>query len=207
MNTLVDNYLYSFNIPNIDNKTLANKCFIIESILDKTTKPVTKGIYGNIPSAKNKQYNLFTFSTTELVQLYNIICEKIDPLLEKDTPYVIKSWMNIYRKGENINWHDHWPAEYKVWHGFYCVNTEEVSSSTMYRIPGVPGEIEVPSKDGLLVVGKSENDKHKSTTWYGKAPRITLAFDIVPVYSANPNETSDMSNLHLYHYVPMYRKN
>ena len=206
MDTIVENYLFSTQITSINNKKLANKCFVIEDTLNKTTKPVPKGIYGNIPSAKNKQYNLFTFSTTELVQLYNIICEKTDSLLEKDTSYVIKSWMNIYRKGESIGWHDHWPAKDKVWHGFYCVNTEEVNSSTLYKIPGVAGEVDVPSKDGLLVVGKSDNDKHRSTPWYGKTPRITLAFDIVPVYSANPNENSDMSNLHLYHYVPMYRK-
>ena len=114
------------------------------------------------------------------------------PLLEKDTQYVLKGWLNVYRTGENIDWHDHWLAPAKVWHGFYCVGVEEQPSATLYKIPNVP-EVTVPSKDGLLVVGKSENDLHKSTIWTGKNPRITIAFDIVPITSA-----SNMPNTYPY---------
>lgn len=186
MNTLVDDYLYSFNTTNIDNISLYKKCLAIEKVIFNTTPAVPKGVYGNQSTARHNYYNIFTFPVTEINQLYKHIVDNINPILDKNTNYVLKGWLNVYRTGENIDWHDHWPANAKVWHGFYCVGVEEQPSATLYKIPNIP-EIEVPSKDGLLVVGKSENDLHKSTVWTGKKPRITIAFDIVPIPSINFN--------------------
>jgi hypothetical protein len=202
MNTIVNDYLYSFQIDSINNEKLFNKCLVVENIIIHTTPPVEKGWYGNLASAKNQSYNLFTFPVTELHQLYGEMVKNITPLLDKDTTYVLKSWMNVYRKGDRVNWHTHWPSEYKVWHGFYCVNVGENESATIYKIPGIEDNISVTSKNGLLVIGKSENDKHSSTIWQGERPRITLAFDIVPVLAANPNEDTSMIDLKLYYYIP-----
>jgi hypothetical protein len=202
MQTIVDDYLYSFQLDNIDNETLFNKCLVIENIIIQTTPPAEKGWYGNLTSAKNQCYNLFTFPVKELNQLYDAMVKNITPLLDKDTSYVLKSWMNVYRKGDKVSWHQHWPPECKVWHGFYCVNVGENESATNYKIPNIKEIINVPSVDGLLVVGKSDDDKHSSTEWQGDKPRITLAFDIVPMYSANPNESTTMYDMHLYHYMP-----
>ena len=70
-----------------------------------------------------------------------------------------------HRQGNHIDWHGHWNATKKTYHGFYCVNTEGVKPShTKYRIPGVSNEIIVGSEDGLLVIGKSENDEHQVLT-------------------------------------------
>lgn len=202
MQTIVDDYLYGFQLDNIDNETLFNKCLVIEDIIIQTTPPAEKGWYGNLTSAKNQSYNLFTFPVKELHQLYQEMVKNITPLLEKDTPYVLKSWMNVYRKGDKVSWHAHWPSECKVWHGFYCVNVGENESATNYKIPGIKEIVNVPSVDGLLVVGKSDDDRHSSTEWQGDKPRITLAFDIVPMWAANPNENTHMYDLSLYHYIP-----
>lgn len=101
-------------------------------------------------------------------------------------PYYIQSWLNFYFKGDFIDWHHHdWnmnrPLHFDpAWHGFVCVDTEP-DSKTSYRWKNLPHTIEVPSKDGLLVLGLSNGDVHKSSEWLDDTrPRITIAFDIVP---------------------------
>ena len=202
MKTIIDDYLYGFQLDSIDNQALFDKCLVMEDIIIKTTSPAEKGWYGNLTSAKNQEYNLFTFPVKELHQLYQEIVKNISTLLDKDTSYVLKSWMNVYRKGDKVSWHAHWPPECKVWHGFYCVNVGKNESATNYKIPGIKEIINVPSIDGLLVVGKSDDDRHSSTEWQGDKPRITLAFDIIPMWAANPNENTHMYDLSLYHYIP-----
>jgi hypothetical protein len=202
MQTIVDNYLYGFQLDNIDNQTLFDKCLVMEDIIIQTTPPAKKGWYGNLTSAKNQSYNLFTFPVKELHQLYQEMVKNITPLLDSNTSYVLKSWMNVYRKGDKVSWHAHWPPEQKVWHGFYCVNVGKNESATNYKIPGIKEIVNIPSVDGLLVVGKSDDDRHSSTEWQGDKPRITLAFDIIPMSAANPNENTHMYDLSLYHYIP-----
>jgi hypothetical protein len=202
MQTIVNDYLYGFQLDNIDNEALFDKCLVVEDIIIQTTPPAEKGWYGNLTSAKNQSYNLFTFPVKELHQLYEAMVKNISPLLDKDTSYVLKSWMNVYRKGDKVSWHAHWPPECKVWHGFYCVNVGENESATNYKIPGIKEIVNVPSVNGLLVVGKSDDDRHTSTEWQGDKPRITLAFDIIPMWAANPNENTNMYDLSLYHYIP-----
>ena len=54
----------------------------------------------------------------------------------------------------------------------------------------------VVSKEGLIVIGKSDGDEHSSSAWKeSKRPRITIAFDIIPV-EAIPNK------LYGNHFIP-----
>ena len=108
--------------------------------------------------------------------------------------YMIKCWLNVFRKGEKVDWHNHWPAYKKVWHGFYCVQVGD--SFTEYKIPKVNNIVKVKSKEGLLVVGKSEDDQHRSSPWNEEQrPRITVAFDIVPIDSVD-------NELRVNHFIP-----
>jgi hypothetical protein len=202
MNTIVNDYLYSFQLNSIDNEKLFNRCLVMEKIILETTPHAEKSLYGTRTGARHDSYNLFTFPVKELHQLYGEMVRTITPLLDKDTTYIMKGWMNVYHKGDNINWHTHWPSKDKVWHGFYCVNVGENESATIYKIPGIEEDVIVTSKNGLLVIGKSDDDKHSSTIWKGNKPRITLAFDIIPHWAANPNEDTDMNNLKLHYYIP-----
>jgi hypothetical protein len=54
-------------------------------------------------------------------------------------------------------------------------------------------ELTIPSKEGLLVIGRSNGDLHKSSEWLGDKPRVTLAFDISPIESIN---------FKINHYIP-----
>ena len=103
---------------------------------------------------------------------------------ENNRPHFIQCWLNYYWRGDFIDWHGHWPSEYNAWHGFFCVNVEP-QSSTLYKWKDSEQIIEVPSQNGLMVMGISDQDKHRSTEWNQQAPRITVAFDIVPVDNAS----------------------
>jgi hypothetical protein len=191
-------YLYAFDTDTIDNKRLYHRCVAIEKILNNKFPNADLSWYGNAASANNREYNLFSFLDSELIKLYQYMVKTISPLLE-DECYVLKSWMNVYRVGQQVNWHRHWPPEFKVWHGFYCVNVGE--SATHYKIPGIEDIVVVPSKEGRLVVGKSDDDRHKSTPWNNPdSLRITLAFDIVPINSILSRDI--YSNIPLNHYIP-----
>lgn len=200
MITYYPDYLYGVQIDSVDNEKLFNHCLTIETALDHITPPVKDtGWYGNKSSANNSYYNLFTFPVGELNQLYTELVKNITPLLDPNKRYVLKSWMNVYRAGQNVQWHKHWPPEFEVWHGFYCVKVGE--SSTQYKIPGAPDVITIKSEPGLLVIGKSDGDLHKSTEWNVKEyPRITLAFDIIPIDKLNPTE--DFIGVVINHYIP-----
>jgi hypothetical protein len=41
-------------------------------------------------------------------------------------------------------------------------------------------ELDIPSKNGLMVLSRSNGDVHRSSEWDQEYPRITIAFDIVP---------------------------
>ena len=191
-------YLYAFDTDTIDNTKLYDRCLIIENILNTRFPNADPSWYGNATSANNMHYNLFSFPDAELSKLYKFMVESITPLLD-DEPYVLKSWMNVYRAGQNVHWHGHWPSEFRVWHGFYCVNVGE--SATHYRIPKIEDIIVVPSKEGRLVIGKSDGDKHKSTPWTDPTSvRITLAFDIVPLSTLGKDHPYE--NTMINHFMP-----
>ena len=175
-------YVYSIKLKSLNNMELIKYCLEVEEMLRNTLKPIENpGWYGTFTTANHDSYNFLTFPNVEVNKLYKEISKYASYLLE-DKVYMIKSWVNIYRKDEKVDWHDHWPAPKKVWHGFYCVQVGD--SYTEYKIPKVEDVIKINSKEGLLVIGKSENDKHRSSRWTEiDRPRITIAFDIVPVDS------------------------
>lgn len=193
-------YLYSAQNTTINNEELFQRCLLMETVVMSATPPAGgSSWYGTAITAKHGFYNLFTFPVKELIELYDYMREQIGPKLDPDTTYVLKGWLNVYRAGERIDWHDHWAPKFRVWHGFYCVNVGD--SATIYRIPGRPDEVRIKSEPGLLVFGKSDGDKHSSTAWTDvDTPRVTLAFDIVPIDTLCPNR--DFDGLHLNHYIP-----
>jgi len=179
-----EDYLYSVKLNSIDNKELASYSLEVEKLLKKTLAPLENtNWYGTFTTAKHKNYNFLTFPNKQVSTLYHEIAKNVSPLLE-DRTYVIKSWLNVFRKGEKVDWHKHWPADKKVWHGFYCVQVGD--SHTEYQIPNVEQILKIESEEGLMVVGKSENDRHRSSIWNEEhRPRITIAFDIVPIESVD----------------------
>lgn len=198
MITYKENNLYSIDLNSLDNKKIYNEILQGEKLLKKriplfffnsglelnranqqsVENADWKG-YGSYSTENYHMYNTFNFPFYETSKLYRELVNNISPFLNKKEKYGVQCWFNVFRKGENIDWHSHWPPKSRVWHGFYCVYVED--SFTEYKYPPSDTIIKVPSKEGRLVFGKSNNDLHRSSEWdnLNKA-RITIAFDIVP---------------------------
>lgn len=116
MQTLIEDYLWCEDIV-LDNKELLLDCRDIEQFLVlNITDPEPIADYGSFTSANHKKYNLFNFHTPELNNLYKALQSTIIPKIPKDH-YMIQCWLNVFRRGQFIDWHAHWPAEHKVIHG------------------------------------------------------------------------------------------
>lgn len=193
MNVLVPDYLYSEEIYDINNEWMYSDCLQIEDYLKRTIpEPEPMLDYGSFTSANHMKYNLFNFHLHSVNDLYRAIQTKVRPHLPDDR-YMIQCWLNVFRKGQFIDWHGHWPEEFKVWHGFYCVNVGD--STTTYKFGDT--ETVVQDHNGLIVFGKSAGDVHRSSEWDQEDKhRITIAFDIIPIDAIAPDPVSR-------HYLPL----
>jgi len=182
MNTYVPDNLWGIMLPSIDNTQLMGDCLRAEEHITEHVPGDDLGNYGSKTTASFNEYNLLTLPYPSFQNLYHNMVSVIKPCLP-DEPHVMQCWLNVFRKGESIKWHKHWLAEKRVIHGFYCVNV--TPSFTEYKYKHLPGEtFKIESTEGLLVFGKSNNDIHQSSPWSGDVtPRITIAFDIVPLPS------------------------
>ena len=188
-NEHIKDYLWSEMVDptTINNKRLMANCLIIEKFLEGRIEEEANEIwttnYDSFTGRMFNRYNIFTFPSVDLIKLYTEIKRIITPVLILNETYMIQAWLNVYRENGFIDWHTHWAKEHKTIHGFYCVNVEDTPSYTEYKFPTLNNDITtVHSRDGLLVFGKSEDDKHRSSQgWSSNNPRITIAFDIVPV--------------------------
>ncbi len=192
MNVVIPQYLWTTKWDNIDNNALYNTCINVETELAKVFPPVPDPkIYGCFTSYYHDNYNLFSFPCAQLSQLYTNMSASFGQILPPGA-YYIRCWVNLFDKGKNIDWHSHWDAKYKTYHGFYCVNTEgEHESYTDYAVPHLIGNkiCRITSADGLCVIGKSERDQHRSSEWLNDGKyRVTIAFDIIPLAALRPEE-------------------
>lgn len=191
--------LWGEMLPDINNNELLKCCidteaYLIDAVLVNVSPSIYDSITTSVTTASFQQYNLFTLPRRPFQDLYHKMVEVIKPCLPSE-PHMIQCWLNVFRGGESIGWHSHWSPSYRVVHGFYCVNV--TPSFTEYKYETEPDKIyKIESKEGLLVFGKSNDDLHRSSPWvHTEVPRVTIAFDIVPV------STMDISTAPN-HYVP-----
>jgi len=190
---IIKNYLWTEESNQLDNAKLFEACMDIEQLLRKQFggPPVGEKDDRLFTTSIFSKYNIFTYPNAEIQKLYKLLTERFSKYLDADRTYMLQSWLNVYRKGAFIGLHGHWPSEANVWHGYYCVNTE--GSVTSYVVD--KETYEVKNKDGLIVIGRSGEDKHQSSPWNEEKARITIAFDIVPIDSITQRK--------LNHYLPV----
>lgn len=196
MYTYVEDRLWGKMLTSIDNAELYRCCLHAEEHhLKSFIKEEEAGVYGNKTSASYEDYNLLSLPYIPFQDLYHRMVDVIKPCLPDET-HVLQCWVNIYRAGERVQWHGHWPPKYRSIHGFYCVHV--TPSYTEYQFNDIPGMVyTVESKEGLLVFGKSDNDSHQSSLWHDdENPRVTIAFDIVPI------ATLENRHLRINHFLP-----
>ncbi len=209
MNIVIPDYLWLMPWDNIDNNALYNTCINVEHELSQVFPPIEDGVYGCFTYVYHDHYNLFAFPCNQLSELYMNMAKTFGQVM-RPGKYYIRAWVNLFPKNKNIDWHSHWDAKYKTYHGFYCVNTEgEHASYTDYAVPELIGEnvCRIKSYDGLCVLGKSERDKHMSSPWLNDGkPRVTIAFDVIPLEALRPEESFThikINPLYLHNFIPL----
>jgi len=157
---------------------------------------------GSVSTVKWSEYNVFQFYTEEI---YNVYSAVKDLTLEacdyygvnfKEQKYYIQGWFNINdRKLGKLNWHDHGGPWAPFWHGYYCIKAEP--SSTFYKLENKDELIvENHNKDNRLILSEMGHP-HAMGDWDWDGPRITLAYDIVPLASLR------MTSALPQHWVPL----
>lgn len=182
----LNNYLYKFNLD-LDLVNIRQECLQINQMIQNFEEPEKDLIkhYGSKSTALYNYYNIFTSLSPYIRTLYDELQHQFKKIKNSSEPYAMQGWLNVFEKGQNINWHKHWESEWKAWHGFYCVDVEKEPSHTEYNLPFMENTVKIQSKNNLLVIGKSDNDEHRSSVWNQETPRITIAFDILPMSSIN----------------------
>lgn len=124
-------------------------------------------------------YNLLMYGFDGFHSLYFEIQKLFQQFNQTDEKYYIQCWLNIYKTGNFVDWHDHYPPRSNAWHGFFCVDCEP--SKTTYQLPNLAETVDIISENNLLVLSKSNGDRHRTWPWEHKdRDRVTIAFDIVP---------------------------
>jgi hypothetical protein len=141
---------------------------------------------GSSSTVRWNQYNVFQFYTEEIHNVFASLrelvieaCEYYDIDFEKEKFYV-QGWFNINdRNVGKLDWHDHGGPYAPFFHGYYCVKAEP--STTYYKIDNDDNKVfENINKDNRMIVSEMGHP-HAMGDWDWDGPRITLAYDIVPL--------------------------
>jgi len=126
-------------------------------------------------TALYRHYNIFTIEDPNIEQLQSVVRETVKQV-NPNKEFYIRGWLNVLRDQNTLNWHDHAPDIVGAMHGYISISSEP--SVTVYRI----GEdlLNVKNRNGYIVIGYSNRDKHRTTPMPSDTPRVSVAFDIVP---------------------------
>lgn len=156
---------------------------------------------GSISTVKWSEYNVFQFYNEEVYNVFSAIKELVVEACDyygvdfKKEQYFVQGWFNINdRKVGKLNWHDHGGPWAPFYHGYYAIKAEP--SSTFYKLENRDDMIvENQNKDNRLILSEMGHP-HAMGDWDWDGPRITLAYDIVPLkYLAATSEPQ--------HWVPL----
>jgi hypothetical protein len=171
---------------NLDLAEIKNSCYKMKDIINEHFKEKIleveyaedEGKLTPLTTQGFEHYNLFMYGFDGFHSLYFEIQKLFQQCNQNQEKYYIQCWLNMYEKGSFVDWHNHYPPKCNSWHGFFCVDCEP--SKTTYHLPNVTESVDIESKNNLLVLSKSNGDKHRTWPWEYDRDRITIAFDIVP---------------------------
>lgn len=132
---------------------------------------------------KWREYNVFQFYNQEIYNLYTSIRETVKEACKyyeidyEQQNFMIQGWFNInYNKKGKLDWHDHGPSGAPFFHGYYCVSAEP--STTYYRVNN--REVENININNRMILSEMGHP-HAMADWDWDGPRITIAYDIIPL--------------------------
>lgn len=195
-----ENYIITTKL-NLNLVELKSSCYKMKNLIDENFKEKIldvdyvedEGKLSPLTTQGFELYNLLMYGFSEFHSLYFEIQKTFRQINTNNDQYYIQSWLNMYKQGNFVDWHNHYPPRCNSWHGFFCVDCEP--SKTTYRIPNVANPIDIISENNLLVISKSDGDSHRTWPWeFEDRDRITIAFDIVPL---------NFLSTHLNHWIPI----
>ena len=149
---------------------------------------------GSVSTMKWKDYNVFQFYNKEIYNLYKAVGKMVREACEyyeidfDSQNFMVQSWFNInHAKVGKLDWHEHGSEGAPLFHGYYCVKAEP--SETHYlTTQGPKTNINKNNRAVLSEMGHP----HAMGDWSWDGPRITIAYDIVPLSTIqedpNPKE-------------------
>jgi len=130
----------------------------------------------NVASNETSFNNVFAFEEECFHHLYDFVKSKIEHVLmhlqQKKTKYYVQCWSNILRKGQGLPQHAH---PYPL-HGHISICTD--GSVTQY---GKTDPVHIENIAGDLVIFDHHGLQHSVPEYQGDRPRISIAFDLLPV--------------------------
>ena len=153
----------------------------------------------SVSTIKWREYNVFQFYHPSIHKLYKNLVEMVKEACEyyevdfEKQQYMIQGWFNInYNDKGKLDWHDHGGPYAPYFHGYYCVKAEP--STTYYKVFGK--EVDNHNKDNRLIISEMGHP-HAMGSWDWEGPRVTIAYDIVPLKSLIVNNAQSQ------HWIPV----
>jgi len=153
----------------------------------------------SVSTIKWREYNVFQFYHPSIYKLYKNISETIKEACEyyevdfDKQEYMVQGWFNInYNNSGRLDWHDHGGPFAPYFHGYYCVNAEP--SVTYYRV--FDKETDNHNKNNRMIISEMGHP-HAMGSWDWEGPRVTIAYDIVPLKSLIANKAEPQ------HWIPL----
>jgi hypothetical protein len=142
---------------------------------------------GSISTMNWRSYNVFQFYHPSINNLFNSVRDmtkqacnyyEIDYDAQK---YYTAGWFNInYKKVGKLNWHDHFRMGAPAFHGYYSVSAEP--SITHYSV--FDKYVSNINKNNRAILSEMGHP-HAQGDWDWDGPRITIAYDVLPMDKIN----------------------
>jgi hypothetical protein len=137
----------------------------------------------SVSTMKWREYNVFQFHIDGIHELYKNVASMVKEACDyysidfDSQKFMVQGWFNInYTKKGKLDWHDHGPFGAPNFHGYYCVKAEP--SVTYYKV--FDKETVNHNIDNRAVLSEMGHP-HAQADWDWEGPRITVAYDIIPL--------------------------
>lgn len=187
----------------LDLEQIKQSCYQMEDLVKRKMNPsqIDEGAstYAINPTTiYYSSYNIFLYPYDGFYELFEEVRTMFRETFDVEGPFYMQAWVNIFRKGEFIDWHMHKSSLNMGYLGYYGINCE--GSRTTYICKNNDGSsttVEVGRGNNVLMMHKDVGDVHKTWPWpHDDEPRMTIPFVIIPKKFVDPEEF-------LNHWIPV----